>query len=661
MPAPPGIALTEALTLSVTQGFGGCHCVAARPYAKSAPMIRFSEITYRLGPRFLFDKASAALPERARVGFVGRNGAGKTTLFRLISNEIALENGDILVPRGARLGRVEQEAPGGPGSLIDFVLAADKERATLLAEADIATDPHRIADIQTRLADVGAHSAPARAATILAGLGFDAAAQTRPLSEFSGGWRMRVALAAVLFSAPDVLLLDEPTNYLDLEGTLWLIDYLATYPATLIVISHDRDLLDAVCDHILHLDQAKLSLYRGNYSGFERQRREAQAIQVKHRKKQEEQRKHLQEFVDRFRAKATKARQAQSRLKMLAKMEPIAAIVDRDVLPFHIPSPAKKLSPPIVVLDGASAGYGEKPVLNRLNLSIADDDRIALLGSNGNGKSTFAKLVAGRLDAFSGTVRRAPKLDVGFFAQHQIDDLDPDGTPYSHVAALMGDAIEARIRARTAQMGFPHAKADTAVSELSGGEKARLLMGLATFSGPQLLILDEPTNHLDIDSRAALIEAINDYEGAVILVSHDRHLVEACADRLWLVADGTVKTFDGDMDDYRRFVLDQAAREGNGRKAADEKQPRVEERRETGRSRKDIAPLKKKIEAVEERMRKFEELLARVDAALAAPDAFMKDPTKAASLAQNRAELAKALAAAEEEWLELTSAYEAAG
>ncbi|HWG07200.1 MAG TPA: ABC-F family ATP-binding cassette domain-containing protein [Beijerinckiaceae bacterium] len=619
-------------------------------------MIRFSEITYRLGPRFLFDKASAALPERARVGFVGRNGAGKTTLFRLISGEIALESGDILLPRGARLGRVEQEAPGGPGSLIDFVLAADRERAALIAEADSASDPHRIADIQMRLADIDAHSAPARAATIIAGLGFDAMAQTRPLDEFSGGWRMRVALAAVLFSAPEVLLLDEPTNYLDLEGTLWLIDYLASYPSMLIVISHDRDLLDAVCDHILHLDQAKLSLYRGNYTGFERQRREAQAIQAKHKKKQDEQRKHLQAFVDRFRAKATKARQAQSRLKMLAKMEPIAAIVDRDVLPFHFPSPAKRLSPPIVALDGASVGYGEKPVLSKLNLSIADDDRIALLGSNGNGKSTFAKLLAGRLNAFSGTVKRAPKLDVGFFAQHQIDDLDPRGTPYSHVAALMPEATEARIRARAAQMGFPNVKADTAVAEISGGEKARLLMGLATFSGPQLLILDEPTNHLDIDSRAALIEAINDYEGAVILVSHDRHLVEACADRLWLVADGTVKTFDGDIDDYRRFVLDQAARESGGDKRVDEKQTRADERRDAAKSRKDSAPLKKKIEATEERMKKFEDLIARVDAALAAPDAFTKDSAKAASLAQNRAELARALAAAEEEWLELTSA-----
>ncbi len=388
------------------------------------------------------------------------------------------------MPRHARIGRVEQEAPSGPGSLIDFVLLADRERAALIAEAETAQDPHRIAEIQTRLVDIDAHSAPARAAAILSGLGFDDAAQKRALDEFSGGWRMRVALAAVLFSAPDLLLLDEPTNYLDLEGTLWLVDYLQRYPGTILVISHDRDLLDDVADHILHLDQAKLSLWRGNYSGFEKQRREQQAVQAKLQKKQEEQRKHLQAFVDRFRAKATKAAQAQSRLKMLAKLEPIAAIVDGQVLPFDLPSPQKPLSPPIVAMDNAAAGYDGKPVLQRLSLTISDDDRIGLLGANGNGKSTFAKLVAGRLAALSGQVLRSSKLDVGFFAQHQVDDLNLAATPYQCVAALMPDAPELKVRARAAQMGFPNVKADTKIAHLSGGEKARLLMGLATFSRP---------------------------------------------------------------------------------------------------------------------------------------------------------------------------------
>jgi ATP-binding cassette, subfamily F, member 3 len=620
-------------------------------------MLQIQDLTFRIGARLLFDRASAALPEGARVGFVGRNGVGKTTLFRMIAGEIGPEGGTISIPRRKRFGRVEQEAPGGSGALIDFVLAADVERAALLAESETASDPHRIAEIHARLADIGAHAAPSRAAGILAGLGFDEAAQRRPLSEFSGGWRMRVALAAVLFSAPDLLLLDEPTNYLDLEGALWLVDYLARCPATLIVISHDRDLLDEVCDHILHLESAKLTLWKGNYSSFERQRAEARALQQKHRVKQQARRAHLQAFVDRFRAQATKARQAQSRLKILAKMETIDAVVDDEVAPFVLPSPAQPLSPPIVAMEKASVGYDGPPVLSRLDLTISNDDRIGLLGSNGNGKSTFAKLVAGRLSARAGDVRRSTKLRVGFFAQHQVDDLDSKGTPYTHVTAATSGESEAKIRARCARMGFSGGKADTRVPELSGGEKARLLMGLATMDGPQLLILDEPTNHLDIDSRAALLEALNDYEGAVILVSHDRRLLEACADRLWLVADGTVKSFDGDMDDYQRFVLERARRSsGDAREGAGERS--AETRRDQARARQDIAPLRKKIVEVEQKMEKFAALTARVDAALAEPEAFTKDPARAAELAGRRAELERAIAACEDEWLTLSHELE---
>ena len=616
-------------------------------------MIHLNDLTYRLGPRVLFDKATVALPASGRIGFVGRNGTGKTTLFRMIAGELSPEDGSINIPARTRLGRVEQEAPGGPGTLIDFVLAADKERAALLAEAETATDPHRIADIQTRLVDIDAHSAPSRAATILSGLGFDHEAQHRALSEFSGGWRMRVALAAVLFATPDLLLLDEPTNYLDLEGTLWLIDYLKTYPATILVISHDRDMLDAVCDHILHLNEARLTLWKGNYTSFEKQRRELQAVQLKQKKKQDDQRRHLQSFVDRFRAKATKARQAQSRLKILEKMEPVAAMVDDEVLPFYLPSPQKPLSPPIVAMEGVSTGYEERTILSRLSLNISNDDRIGLLGSNGNGKSTFAKLVGGRLAPMGGTLRRSQKLDVGFFAQHQIDDLEPNGTPYSHVAPLMIDGTEAKIRARCAQMGFPNVKADTRVTELSGGEKARLLMGLATFHGPHLLIMDEPTNHLDIDSRAALIEAINDYEGAVILVSHDRYLLEACADRLWLVAGGTVKNFDGDMDDYTKFVLEQADAERQAkRRETREDKPKIETAPPPDRAAK--REMKKRLDQLEEQMGKLQGLLARIDEALAAPDAFTKDPVKASQLAGQRADVERTLARLEEEWLVLS-------
>ncbi len=622
-------------------------------------MLHINDVTLRLGPRILFDKATAALPERARIGLVGRNGAGKTTLFRMIAGEIAPESGAFSLPRRARIGRVEQEAPGGPGTLIDFVLAADLERARLVAESETATDPTRIAEIHTRLVDIDAHAAPARAAAILSGLGFDEAAQNRSLSEFSGGWRMRVALAAVLFSSPDLLLLDEPTNYLDLEGTLWLVDYLQRYPATILVISHDRDLLDAVADHILHLDRAKLTLWRGNYTSFERQRREQQAILAKQARKQEEQRKHLQSFVDRFRAKATKASQAQSRLKMLARLEPVSAIVDGEVLPFHLPSPQKPLSPPIVTMEDVSTGYDGTPVLARLSLNISDDDRIGLLGANGNGKSTFAKLVSGRLQAMGGSLRRSSKLEVGFFAQHQVDDLDENATPYQCVAALMRESPEAKIRAKCAQFGFPNVKADTSIAQLSGGEKARLLMGLACFSGPHLLILDEPTNHLDIDSRAALIEAINDYRGAIILVSHDRYLLDACADRLWLVDGGTVKSFDGDMDDYKRFVLDRAgAGNGKARERAEARSERAVSA--VASSRREAAPLKKRIAAAEEKMAKFQDLMRRIDAALADPAVFQKDPVKAKQLSSQRGDLEKALVAAEEDWLALTSEAEAA-
>ncbi len=626
-------------------------------------MLHINDLSFRLGPRLLFDHATVALPPGGRIGFVGRNGTGKTTLFNMIAGEIGPESGSLTIPRGVKLGRVEQEAPGGPTSLVDFVLAADIERANLLAEADTANDPGRIADIHTRLADIEAHAAPSRAATILTGLGFDEAAQSRPLSEFSGGWRMRVALAAVLFVRPDLLLLDEPTNYLDLEGTLWLIDHLATYPATVLVISHDRDLLDAVCDHILHLDQAKLTLWKGNYESFERQRRERQLLLLKHRKKQEEQRRHLQSFVDRFRASATKARQAQSRIKMLARLEPVSAIVDSEVLPFHLPSPARPLSPPIIAMDRAVVGYDDRVVLSRLDLNIANDDRIGLLGSNGNGKSTFAKLVAGRLPARDGTLRRSPKLVVGYFAQHQVDELAGADSAYAFVASRMREATEARIRGRCAQLGFPAAKADTPTALLSGGEKARLMMGLAAFDSPHLLILDEPTNHLDIDSRAALIDAINEYEGAVILISHDRYLIDACADRLWLVDGGTVKSFDGDMDDYKALVLGRGtgpsgavgsrAKPAEARVAATEPDNRVSPARASQQAKKQIA-------ALDEKIARLGGLIARVDAALVDPNAYSRTPGKAGLLAQQRRDLQRALTAAEEEWLALTVEHEAA-
>src|ERR1700681_4133022 len=535
-------------------------------------MLSITDISVRIAGRLLIDHGSAQIVPGARVGLIGRNGAGKSTLFQAIRGELPTETGTITIPPRWRMGSLAQEAPNGPESLIEIVLKADLERDALLQEADTANDPHRIAEMQTRLLDIDAHSAPARAAAILNGLGFSTADQARPCSEFSGGWRMRVALAATLFAAPDLLLLDEPTNYLDLEGTLWLGDHLPTYPRTVIVISHDRDLLDTSFNQILHLDRGKLTLYKGTYSSFEEQRATREMLDAKHAKRQADERKRLQAFVDRFKAKASKARQAQSRVKMLEKMKPVTALVTQDVREISFPNPEKMLSPPIIAVDNVSVGYDPKnPVLNRVTLRIDTDDRIALLGSNGNGKSTLVKLLAGKLPPFAGHVTRADKLSVGYFAQHQVDELNLDGSPYDHVRKLMPDATETKIRGRTGAIGFSGKTGDTLVRSLSGGEKARLLLGLATFFGPNMIILDEPTNHLDIDSRAALAEAINEFPGAIIMVSHDRYLIEACADRLWVVADHTVTTYDGDLDDYRRMVLSARGMHANSRDRGNER------------------------------------------------------------------------------------------
>ncbi|OYX85248.1 MAG: glycosyl transferase family 1 [Rhizobiales bacterium 17-65-6] len=614
-------------------------------------MIVLDDISLRIAGRLLLDHASVAIPEGAHVGVVGRNGAGKTTLFKAIMGEMELESGVVRLPNRTRIGRVAQEAPAGPDSLLERVLAADTERAALLEERESAADPMRIAEVEMRLVDIEAHSAPARAARILAGLGFDEAAQARACSEFSGGWRMRVALAALLFTSPDLLMLDEPTNYLDLEGTLWLQDYLASYPGTIILISHDRDLLDESVDHILHFFNGKLTLYRGTFTSFDRQRREKLMLDQKHRKKQEAQRAHMESFIARFRAKATKAKQAQSRMKALARMEPVAPEVGEQEASISIRHPEKLLSPPIVTMERVEVGYVEgQPILKNLNLRIDEDDRIALLGPNGNGKSTFAKLLADRLKPQRGDMVRADKLEVAYLAQHQLDELRPGESPAEHVRRLMPDAPEARVRARAAEMGFSGGAGDTKVSALSGGEKARLLLGLAAFNGPHLLILDEPTNHLDIQSREALITAINDYPGAVILVSHDRHLLEACADRLWMVGNGTVKPYDGDLDQYRREVLSRTGRmTGEGRKD--------KETQETSSADAEGLALRKRVRDAEALMAKLEKDIAAIDKRLADPK-LAKFPADEARLTRQRAEAVEALASAEENWIEASSALE---
>ncbi len=612
-------------------------------------MLRLTDLRYSIAGKPLLEGASATLPAGHKVGLVGRNGTGKTTLFRLIRGEIPLDGGEIELPRRAKIGGVRQEVPAGPTSLIDTVLAADTERGALLAEAETATDPGRIAEIQTRLVDIDAHSAEARAATILSGLGFDAAAQARACAEYSGGWRMRVALAAVLFAEPDVLLLDEPTNYLDLEGTVWLEAYLARYPHTVIVISHDRQLLNRSVGAILHLHDRKLTLYQGNYDTFDRTRREKLALQAAAAKKQAAQRAHMQAFVDRFRYKASKARQAQSRLKALEKMEPIAGVVESAVAGFSFPSP-EALSPPILRLDAVDVGYDGAPVLRKLDLRIDQDDRIALLGANGQGKSTLSKLLSDRLAPMDGRRHASSKLRIGYFAQHQVDELHLDETPIQHVQRLRPEEAPAKIRARLAAGGRGVEIADTAVAKLSGGQKARLSLLLATIDAPHMIILDEPTNHLDIESREALVHALNAYEGAVILVSHDPHLIASVADRLWLVKDGHVAPWAEDLDAYQRMLL--------GHKAPTEKKP---PKAAKPAPQNVLKPLKAEVAKCEARIQKLEEMRANIDTRLANPLLYERGDTEEIEKWQRkRGEVEDGLERAEALWIAALEKLDAA-
>jgi ATP-binding cassette subfamily F protein 3 len=518
-------------------------------------MLQIDNLVFDSWGRRFFDRASVTIPDGTKVGLVGRNGVGKSTLFKLIVGDLAAQEGDILLPKAAKIGAVDQEHPATPVTLLDTILAADTRREALNAQLETA-EPEHLAEIYQHLNAIDADRAPARAAEILSGLGFSNADLERPMAEFSGGWRMRVALAAALFAEPDLLLLDEPTNYLDLEGALWLEARLKKYPKTALIVSHDRELLNNSVDAILHLSEGKLDLYTGGYDDFEHRRAEKTRLQAATRAKQDAERAHLQKFIDRFRAKASKATQAQSRIKRLAKLEPIAETVEERVAPFTLPSPARPLAPPLIQLENAAVGYDKTTVLRNLNLRLDVDDRIGLLGVNGAGKSTFAKMIAGALPLQAGQMKRENRIKVGWFHQHQIEALDPDDTPLDIIRRERPNDSESSRRSRLAQFGLSFDKQETTVANLSGGERARLLLNLIAMAAPHLLILDEPTNHLDIDSRRALLDALNDYDGAVILITHDRSLIDLVADRLWLTADGTIKPFKGDMDDYARFVLD---------------------------------------------------------------------------------------------------------
>ncbi len=628
-------------------------------------MLAIENIVVRIAGREILSGATANLPAGRRIGLVGRNGAGKSTLFNVILGRLHPDDGDVNWPSAWRVGAVAQEAPGTDTSLLDTVLEADTERTRLLAEAETETDGHRLGEIYHRLDAVDAYTAPARAAEILAGLGFSAEDQLRPCREFSGGWRMRVALAAVLFTAPDLLLLDEPTNYLDLEGVLWLENFIQRYRGTILIVSHDRDLLNTACEFILHLERGKLKLYTGNYDTFVETRAAQRALDAAFARKQEAARAHMQAFVDRFKAKASKARQAQSRMKMLAKMAQVEVPTDEHVAPIRIP-PATPASPPLVTMDRASVGYEPgKPILTGLSFRFDPEDRVALLGKNGNGKSTLAKLLAGKLAPMSGEFTPARKLVIGYFAQHQAEELDTAITPIQTLQNLRPKLTLEQVRAQLGGFGFSQDKQQTAVGKLSGGERARLMLALATLDRPNLLILDEPTNHLDIDARNELLTALNDFDGAVILVSHDRRLIEATAERLLLVSDGKVTPFEGDLDDYRKFLLTgdnrPTRRVEQAGPAATPAATKEDARRSNADRRAQLKPLKDKVTAAESQIAALTAELAKLDKSLADPLLFTQDPAKGNAISRKRAEAARKLDAAEKAWLAAQEAYEAAG
>jgi ATP-binding cassette subfamily F protein 3 len=612
-------------------------------------MLSIENLTYRIGNRTLFDGASARVAAGHKVALVGRNGYGKTTLMKLLLGELHAQGGEISMNRRARVGTVAQEAPDGDESLLETVLAADRERVQLLEQAETEHDTEKLAEVHERLLAIDAYRAPARAAIILAGLGFDDKAQAQPCKSFSGGWRMRVALASALATQPDLLLLDEPTNHLDLEAALWLEGFLKTYPATILMISHDRGLLNAVPEIILHVDQLKLKAYKGNYDSFERQRAESMRHLAASASKQAAAREHMEAFVARFRAKASKARQAQSRLKALQKMPPISIPLEESAVEFQFPQPSE-LSPPLLVLDQVDAGYGTKTILHKLDLRIDGDDRIALLGVNGNGKSTFLKLLSGAIQAQSGRIQKSSKLKIGYFAQHQSEAFDMEKSMLAEAKSWMKSLTEEKVRAHLGRFGFSGARVETKIGNLSGGEKARLLLALITKDAPHILLLDEPTNHLDIDSREALLKAINEYEGAVILVTHDLHLVELTADRLWLVADGTVKPFEGDLDDYTRYLAQE-------RKTAlaDGKPPKPEKAEKVKSSVRKPGALKQILKQAEADMARLKGEIAALEKQIAAPDFYRKTSDVISGARRGLTEAQEKLAAAETSWLEATA------
>jgi ATP-binding cassette subfamily F protein 3 len=625
-------------------------------------MLTIDNLTYRIQGRVLMDGASARIPAGWKVGLIGRNGTGKSTLLRLIRESLTESDSAIRIGKAAKMGWVAQEVEASDRTLIEETLAADTERAQLMHAAETVTDPDELADIHERLMTTDAWSGESRAASILTGLGFSQADLSRACREFSGGWRMRAALAGVLFAEPDLLLLDEPTNYLDLEGAAWLESYLRTYPHTVLLVSHDRELLNSAVTHILALEHQKLTVHAGNYDSWQKKKAEQLALAQAQKAKQDKQKAHLQSFVDRFCAKASKATQAQSRLKMLEKMQDIVIPLEERTHPFEFPAPGE-LASPLFVLDNADLGYAPgQPVLRNVQLRVDNDDRIAIVGANGQGKSTLVKSIANRLNLLAGNRVAAPKVEIGYFSQDQLDELNEGENALDHVRRMRPQASDGQIRAIVANIGFNRDKAETKVEKLSGGEKVRLLLGLTALKKPHILILDEPTSHLDIDSREALIHALNDYEGAVLLITHDVYLAEATADRLWLVNDGRAAPYDGDLSDYRALVL--AADKTRGGAPAivpdEPSAPPPPPKRSESDIRRATVDIRKQISAAEREMEKHRDTIAKLDAKLADPSLYDRDPDEAVRLGTARDKAQADLDKAEEAWLAASEAYETA-
>lgn len=611
-------------------------------------MLNISNLTYRIGARTILDNCTLNVMDGWRVGVVGANGAGKSTLFKLISGALHTDGGAVSLSSNQRLGMVRQDIPETDAPLIDVVLSANERMAQLWRDSETEEDPHKIADIYQALADMDAYAAPAKAATLLTGLGFKESQLNEPFSSFSGGWQMRVMLASVLFVEPDFLLLDEPTNHLDLEAIMWLESYLTSYPHTMMIISHDRELLNRCVDHVVHVDKGQLTLFTGNYDTFERERALRSGLQQKMHEKQQAERAHMQAFIDRFKAKASKASQAQSRIKALERMDIVDAVIAARAIKFNFPNP-DKIPSPMISIQKADIGYTEgKPILRHVHENVDRDDRIALLGANGNGKSTLMKLIAGKLGIMGGEIFRSGKLRIGYFSQHQTDELNVESTPYQEMMSLMRktipDITEPKVRAKLGAFGFSRDLADNKIGSLSGGEKARLLFAFMSFDAPHLLLLDEPTNHLDIDAREALVQALNAYEGAVVIVSHDPNMVERVADRLWLIKDGKCTPFEGDLEDYRNFTIQSRRDERKDEKKVSAPKP-VEPVKDNKKS-----PSKKSLEKTEKEIARLSKEKETIEAEMLSPD-FYNNPTQVADTKKRYDKIVVALAEQEEIWL----------